>query len=410
MPASALQTPIDTNIDSAAILRALGLTAFHWQRSTDALVWSSTAAQVLRLSSPPATGEGFEQILGVRAAVDRWAMLLAEKDMSSKVGAGYRTAYPAPLGTHAGPVYITETGCGFWRADLWPDDLSAIMQVRPVPDADLSGVACAPRLDADVPTAGETIAKMTQADHRRRERLEERILAALGQRRERLFLHPIMNTRQAGWRVAAVSLEIPSLSLPGCVSAYLSGPARRTGFHRLATLTIQALRQNPTLRLLMRLPARLLLEADLADAVMANLTGDVEGRLILELDGTALIGRHDLSHLVHRLKHRGIKLAVAGLAPGEIGIAGIASLQVDSLRVWAPMVRRAFVSSDMRFALRMMILEARRSGLQIMANGVEERGLAAMLNGMGCFNQQGGLYPAVPLAVGEGQIRGRARG
>lgn len=109
------RTEID---DTAAMLREMACTTYHWDYRTDRLVWAATAGETIPNLKPTAvtTGESFERIIDPQHARPRRLAILEARDAVGSGRSPYRVQYRLYPGGHHPDraVWIEEEGV--WNA------------------------------------------------------------------------------------------------------------------------------------------------------------------------------------------------------------------------------------------------------------------------------------------------------
>ncbi|MFI8890226.1 putative bifunctional diguanylate cyclase/phosphodiesterase [Streptomyces paradoxus] len=132
--------------------------------------------------------------------------------------------------------------------------------------------------------------------------------------------------------------------------------------------------------------------------------GLAPGSLQLELTESVLVSRDDrLDRLIRSLKELGVRIAVDDFGTGFSSLRYLRDFPVDTLKLDKTYIDD--IPRDPRQAalVRGIVCLARTLGLQIIAEGIEQRGQRDLLTSMGCRFGQGFLF-ARPLTVEQSAV------
>jgi EAL domain-containing protein (putative c-di-GMP-specific phosphodiesterase class I) len=145
--------------------------------------------------------------------------------------------------------------------------------------------------------------------------------------------------------------------------------------------------------------AKHLRQADFVESVEQALreTGLDAHRLSLDVTETAYISVFDAeSAALERLKASGVKLSIDDFGAGYSSLAYLKRLPADALKIDRTFVGGLGLDSGDTAIVRMVVDLAHTLGMKVVAEGVESREQAALLEELGCDMAQG-FYFARPL-------------
>ncbi|NCC38348.1 MAG: EAL domain-containing protein [Gammaproteobacteria bacterium] len=137
---------------------------------------------------------------------------------------------------------------------------------------------------------------------------------------------------------------------------------------------------------------------DVRDALEAS--GLDPAGLDLELTESLLQGEESVSRILIDWKHQGIQLSIDDFGTGYSSLAYLKRFKVDHLKMDRSFIQGLQTDEEDQAIVQAMIQMANSLGLKTIAEGVEDRALAARLGEMGCDLVQGYLY-ARPLPAQE---------
>ena len=114
----------------------------------------------------------------------------------------------------------------------------------------------------------------------------------------------------------------------------------------------------------------------------------------LHLEVTESLAAQDeqVKNTLHQLKALGVQLSLDDFGTGYSSLACLHELPVDCVKLDRSFVSRAETSDVHRVLIQATVLMAQTLGLRTVAEGVETRGQAALLETLGCQLAQGYLY------------------
>lgn len=156
----------------------------------------------------------------------------------------------------------------------------------------------------------------------------------------------------------------------------------------------QAIALDPRFKLAVNMSAKSLSDTHLLFDIMTML-----GRynfppenLTLELTETAKLEDHRIAPQIAALKARGICLSIDDFGTGESNLEYIEKLPSSELKIDKKFVQHMAQSEESRAVVRATIEIAHSLGKVVVAEGVENPEVAAMLRAMGCDQAQGYLF------------------
>jgi EAL domain-containing protein (putative c-di-GMP-specific phosphodiesterase class I) len=154
------------------------------------------------------------------------------------------------------------------------------------------------------------------------------------------------------------------------------------------------------------LSTRLLMDDDLPyhiEAFIASYRVD-PSCLELEITETALIAEPERAReILNRIHEMGIRLSIDDFGTGYSSLALLKSLPINALKIDLLFVRQMLVSEQDAIIVRSTINLAHNLGLNVVAEGVENRETLDKLRSFGC-NQAQGYYIGRPM---ESETAGR---
>lgn len=141
---------------------------------------------------------------------------------------------------------------------------------------------------------------------------------------------------------------------------------------------------------------------DLVEQVAGILqeTGLPADRLKLEItESNIMINAESALIMLNRLKHLGVQISIDDFGTGYSSLSYLQRFPVDTLKVDRSFIGRLGLDPENMEIVRAILALAHSLGLDVVAEGVEEREQATMLRSLGCEFVQG-FYFARPLEVG----------
>ncbi len=155
------------------------------------------------------------------------------------------------------------------------------------------------------------------------------------------------------------------------------------------------------IRLSVNLSANDLLDPEVPDLLAQALdTWNVSPTAIrLEITETSMVQETGgVIDVLQRLRELGTSISIDDFGTGFSGMSNLKNLPVQEVKVDQSFIRHIDVSTRDQEITESIIRLSHRLGLQVVAEGVESRGIADLLSDMGCEWLQGFLYsPALPL-------------
>jgi diguanylate cyclase (GGDEF)-like protein len=230
-------------------------------------------------------------------------------------------------------------------------------------------------------------------------RSADEIVAALNERRILLAFEPVvecasrdlafheclMRIRRADGSLVKASQAIPIAERVGLV---------RLLDHRVLELLVSEMAAVPTLRASINVSPASTTDPDwwaALDALLRAQAG-VAQRLVVEITEMAAI--HDVDDtrgFVTRVKDLGCRIAIDDFGAGYTSFRNLRKLGVDILKIDGAYVQNLTRSEDDRAFVRTLIDLARRLGLKVVAEWVQDEHAAQTLEAWGCDYLQGAL-------------------
>ena len=163
------------------------------------------------------------------------------------------------------------------------------------------------------------------------------------------------------------------------------------------------LREDTCRSLAVNLSARNLLDADFPQEVARVLSryGVPPGRLTLEITETTMMSEIDLvGDVLAELRDLGVELSVDDFGTGYSSLALLRQVAINEIKADRSFVSRMEESDNDLSIVRATIDLAHSLGLRVVAEGVENAGLQAILLDLGCDRGQG-FHIARPMPIDE---------
>ncbi|HVU91545.1 MAG TPA: bifunctional diguanylate cyclase/phosphodiesterase, partial [Jatrophihabitans sp.] len=161
---------------------------------------------------------------------------------------------------------------------------------------------------------------------------------------------------------------------------------------------------SPPLSMAVNVSSRQLLNAELVDAVLAELDAIEPDRLTLEITESASAEISEVAvRALERLDERGVCIAIDDFGTGQSSLARLRQLPVRLIKIDRQFTANMTSSDSDRSIVRATLAMAQALGLDTVAEGVETAEQAGLLVESGCGLAQGYLYdrprPAEELAA-----------
>jgi diguanylate cyclase (GGDEF)-like protein len=238
-----------------------------------------------------------------------------------------------------------------------------------------------------------------EAIRRENVRATDEIVAALNERRVALVYEPVarIDTRDVAFYECLMRVQRPDGSL--LPAQDVVPVAERLGLvrlldHRVLELVVNELIAAPTLRASLNVSPPSTTDPDWWNGLDAHLRArpGVAERLTVEITETsAILDIDDTRGFLTRIKDLGCRVAIDDFGAGYTSFRNLRKLGVDIVKIDGAFVQNIQRSSDDRAFVQTLIDLARRLGLSIVAEWVQDEESAAMLAGWGCDYLQGAL-------------------
>lgn len=138
----------------------------------------------------------------------------------------------------------------------------------------------------------------------------------------------------------------------------------------------------------------------LLPVIMDAFAGDCDliGRLVLEVNETVYIDRHDraMGHTIATLRQHGIRISLDDFGTGYASLTHLLDFPFDSIKIDKSFIDRLTIDDLSSTIIAALLAIARKRGATVTAEGIEHAEQAARLSEMGCPYGQGYLFsPAV---------------
>jgi diguanylate cyclase (GGDEF)-like protein len=238
-----------------------------------------------------------------------------------------------------------------------------------------------------------------EAIRRENVRATDEIVAALNERRVALVYEPVarIDTRDVAFYECLMRVQRPDGSL--LPAQDVVPVAERLGLvrlldHRVLELVVNELIAAPTLRASLNVSPPSTTDPDWWNGLDAHLRArpGVAERLTVEITETsAILDIDDTRGFLTRIKDLGCRVAIDDFGAGYTSFRNLRKLGVDIVKIDGSFVQNLQRSPDDRAFVQTLIDLARRLGLSIVAEWVQDEESAAMLAGWGCDYLQGAL-------------------
>ncbi|MEC5216255.1 diguanylate cyclase (GGDEF)-like protein/PAS domain S-box-containing protein [Actimicrobium sp. GrIS 1.19] len=200
----------------------------------------------------------------------------------------------------------------------------------------------------------------------------------------------------ARWDRNGTQPESPALFIPVAEESGLIVPLGKVileqACHQLAAWSGTGLRH---MQMAVNVSTVQLREADFVDMVSAILreSGVPGSRLKFEItESTLMTNAAAMLQVMHRIKLLGIEIAIDDFGTGYSSLSYLKRFPVDTLKIDQSFVRDMESDVNDRELIKAILAIAASLQLNVIAEGVETEGQAALLIGMGCPQLQGYLF------------------
>ena len=203
------------------------------------------------------------------------------------------------------------------------------------------------------------------------------------------------------WQHPQLGLLAPDRFMPEVERTHLIAAVTRWVFNTALCQQCIWREQGVDLTMAVNVSARSLRAASTLPETVAELTQlwrTERGRLTLELTESALIGEA-ASDVLDRLHEMGELLSIDDFGTGYSSLAYLQRLPVNEIKIDRSFVMNLASVEDDAIIVRSTIELAHNLGLRVVAEGVEDDGVASILVEYGCDEAQGYHY-ARPAAAG----------
>jgi EAL domain-containing protein (putative c-di-GMP-specific phosphodiesterase class I) len=129
------------------------------------------------------------------------------------------------------------------------------------------------------------------------------------------------------------------------------------------------------------------------DKMRATLSSLAESRLVVELtDQNALPDDWQLRDQLERLRNDGVLIAVSGLRPGDVQYERILRIQPEIVKLDVAVLDELDADPTRRQAVEELVSACRRTGVFVVAVGIESEAQVRLVRSMGIDAAQGHLF------------------
>jgi len=237
------------------------------------------------------------------------------------------------------------------------------------------------------------------------------ILQALNERRLALACQPVVEagTRKVAFQEGLLRLrDVAGRLLPASVfipSSEESGLVTLLD-QRVIELAAEALARHPDLKLAINASALSLADPEWLAVLRSHASGPkpFAGRLILEVtESMALADIRRTTDLLTIVKELGVTVALDDFGSGHTSFRTLRMLPVDIIKIDGTFVQDVDRSSDGRFFIRTLVDLARHIGCKVVAEWVENKAAARIVEELGVDYLQGRFIGAPKLLDIEGK-------
>lgn len=205
------------------------------------------------------------------------------------------------------------------------------------------------------------------------------------------------------WRHPELGMISPGEFLPLAEQTALIKPIADWVLGKAVHAASQFAASGKDLRVSLNAPGCLVRQAEFADEIVAACArADLPpGRIEVELAESGLAGDFDLTAVRLRdLRAAGITVCIDDFGSGTVGMANIAQLPADIIKLDQSLIRPLGDARAGAFLVRQMIGLLQGLGFAVCAEGVETHDALTLLRNLGCEQAQGYLL-APPMTVGD---------
>ncbi|MFA7383189.1 MAG: bifunctional diguanylate cyclase/phosphodiesterase [Desulfurivibrionaceae bacterium] len=203
---------------------------------------------------------------------------------------------------------------------------------------------------------------------------------------------PIGAEALARWNDSEVGPVSPALFIPVAEQSGLIIPLTRWAITTAVAQCAEWRASGLDLGISINISARNLADPGLISHLenMADTFRVPPERITIELtEGVFLDISKKATTLIHRMHEKGFRVSIDDYGTGYSSLAYIKGLPVSELKIDQCFVRGIMESRSDAMIVRSTIEMARRLGMSVVAEGVEEAGIVAQLHGFGCSVGQG---------------------
>ncbi len=205
----------------------------------------------------------------------------------------------------------------------------------------------------------------------------------------------------ARWVTAGGDLISPAQFIPIAERSGLLSALTDTMLDQSLRACAQWRRYRPDCWVAVNVSPLLLDDPGITDRIEARLQAHSvpPGALVLEITETnGIPDTPTATEILTRLRIRGINLSVDDFGTGHSSLLSLVRMPFNEMKIDQAFVREAIDNSDSRKVVRASASLGRELGLNVVAEGVETKMMAELVEDAGCHIGQGWLYgKAVPL-------------
>jgi diguanylate cyclase (GGDEF)-like protein len=237
-------------------------------------------------------------------------------------------------------------------------------------------------------------------------RATDEIVAALNERRIMLAFEPVVEAKSRAVAFYECLMRVQRADGTIVHANEIIPVAERVGLvrmldHRVFELVVNELAVAPDLKASVNVSPASATDSDwwIGLAALLRTNRHAAERLIIEITETAAIQDiNDARSFVSRVKDLGCRIAIDDFGVGHTSFRNLRRLGVDIVKIDGSFVQNMMKSSDDRAFVQTLIDLARRLGLKVVAEWVQDEDAARQLSEWGCDFLQGAL---IGLATAE---------